>query len=191
VVLVGLLLALVLVLLGVGTAYRQYRLARHLRAERFLPSDERSYLRGQVIRRSAVAVVLVAIGGLIGGYYFSGMDARADQIAERKRGADPADDPGRPPDPNPADEADREFAKLLGLYWIGVLMLVFVVACLAVLDFWATRRYWMAQYKRIKEDHETKLRRDLALYRQQKDNERLGRRGKKPDNDTDEQPPVQ
>ena len=190
-VVAGLLLALALVLLGAGTAYRQFRTFCRLREERFLPSDDRRYLRGQGVRRTLVSLVLVAIGGMIGGYYLCGMDARADRIAERKRGADPADDPGRPADPNPADEADKEFAKLLGAYWIGILGLVFVVACLAVFDFWATRRYWMAQYKRIREDHEVKLRRDLAVYRQQKDNERLGRgRGKKADDDTGENPPV-
>jgi hypothetical protein len=186
---VGLLIAFTLIGLGVGTIDRQRRTARRLREERFLPSDDRAYLRGQVVRRSLVAVVLVAIGGMIGGYYLSGMDNRANQIADRKKGADPADDPGRPPDPNPADEKDKEFAKFLGIYFIAILVLVFVVACLAVLDFGTTRRYWMAQYKRIKEDHETKLRRDLAVYRQQKDNERLGRRGdKEPDNPDDTDP---
>ena len=189
---VGLLLALALIVLGVGTAHRQYRTARRLRAERFLPSDDRRYFRGQVVRRALVAVVLAAIGGLIAGYYLCGMDARADRIADRKRAVDPESDPGRPPDPNPADEDDRAFIKLLAAYWIGILVLVFAVACLAVFDFWATRRYWMAEYRRIKEDHETKLRRDLAVYRQQKDNQRLGHRGgKKPDDDTDENPPVE
>jgi hypothetical protein len=193
VVVAGLTLAVALMVLGLGTGHRQYRTARRLREERFLPSDDRAYLRGQVVRRSLVAVVLVLIGGMIAGYYLSGMDARADRIADRKKNVIPADDPGRPADPNPADDADREFAKFLGAYWIGILALVFVVACLAVLDFWATRRYWMAQYRQIREDHETKLRRDLAVYRQQKDNARLGGRGRprKADDDTDEAPPVE
>jgi hypothetical protein len=191
-VFVGLSLALVLIVLGVGTGHRQYRTAQRLREERFIPSDEHRYLRRQVVRRALVAIVLVIIGGMIGGSYLSGMDARANAIADRKKLVIPADDPGRPADPNPADEADRQFVRLFGVYWIGVLVLVFIVACLAVLDFWATRRYWMAQYRRIKEDHETKLRRDLAVYRQQKDNERLGRDGgRRPDDETDEAPPVE
>lgn len=191
---VGLVLALALVALGVGTAARQARTRRRLREERFLPSDERAYLRGQAVRRLAVAVVLVVIGGMIGWYYVSGMDARMDRITDRAEGRDPAANPGRPADPNPEDQAARNFARSVGLYWIGVLGLVFVIACLAVLDFWATRRYWMAQYKLIKADHEAKLRRDLAVYRQAKDNDRMGGRGRKPggggSDDTDETPPV-
>ncbi|MDB5313293.1 MAG: hypothetical protein JWO38_7495 [Gemmataceae bacterium] len=188
---VGLILALLLVALGAGTAHRQSLARRRLREERFLPSDERAYLRGQVIRRTLVAVVLAAIGGMIGWYYLSGMDDRMNEIADRRKGINPADEPGRPADPNPADQADKDFAKYVGVYWIGVLGLVFVVACLAVFDFWATRRYWMAQYKLIKADHETKLQRDLAVYRQAKDNDRLGRlRGKKPGDDAGEPPPA-
>ena len=57
----------------------------------------------------------------------------------------------------------------------------------AIFDFWATRRYWMAQYRIIKVDHEAKLRRDLAVYRQAKDNDRMtGLDKKKPD----EEPPT-
>ncbi len=39
----------------------------------------------------------------------------------------------------------------------------------------------MAQYRRIKADHETKLRRDLAVYRHAKDNDRMTGLGKNPD----------
>ena len=191
-VVVGLTLASLLVLLGAGTAHRQGRTRRRLREERFLPSDERAYLRGQVNRRTLIAVALAALGGMIGWYYLSGMDDRMNEIVDRGRVRNPADEPGRPADPNPADQADKDFAKYVGVYWIGVLGLVFVVACLAVFDFWATRRYWMAQYKLIKADHEAKLQRDLAVYRQAKENDRLGRlRGNKSaDDDTDEHPPV-
>lgn len=188
---VGLLLAVVLVALGAGTAYRQSRVRRRLHEERFLPSDDRAYLRGQVVRRHLIAIILVAIGGMIGWYYVSGMDDRMNAIIDRKV-VRPDDNPA-PAEPKPADQADKDFAKYVGMYWIGILVLVFVVACLAVFDFWATRRYWMAQYRLIKTDHETKLQRDLAVYRQAKENDRMNRlRGKKPDDggsdDTDESP---
>ena len=185
---VGLVLAFLLMALGVGTAYRQMTTRRRLREERFLPSDERSYLRGQVRRRIVVGVALLAIGGLIAGYYLSGMDARMDEIKDRRKNLLPADDGGRPDE---VDPADKQFAKFVISYWIGILCLVFVIACAAILDFWATRKYWMAQYRIIKEDHEAKLRRDLAVYRQAKDNDRMGGLGKKPDDETDETPPVE
>ena len=194
-VIVGLFLAVGLILLGAGTAYRQGRARRRLREERFLPSDDRAYLRRQVIRRHVLSVVFVAIGAMIGWYYLSGMDARMDEIADRKHKREADDNPGPPVDPAPVDQADRDFAKFVTVYWIGILGFVFVVSCLATVDFWATRRYWMAQYRLLKADHEAKLQRDLAVYRQTKDNDRMSRlRGRKPgpdtDDDTSENPPV-
>ncbi len=181
---VGLILAVGLILLGAGTAYRQGQARRRLRVERFLASDDRAYLRRQVIRRHLVSVVLVAIGAMIGWYYLSGMDAQMDEIADRKRNRAADEGPGPPEAGAPTDQADRDFTKLATIYWIGILGLVFVVSCLAIVDFWATRRYWMAQYRLLKADHETKLQRDLAVYRQAKENDRMTRlRGKKPDSD--------
>ena len=175
---VGLILATLLVVLGVGAALRQRVTARRLREDRFLPSDDRAYLRGQVRRRLAVSAVLVLVGGMLAGYYLSGMDARMDEIGNRERRAEAPNPPAEP------DPADREFAKFVWAYWSTILLLLFVIVCLAMFDFWATRRYWMAQYRRIKQDHDTKLQRDLAVYRQAKDNERLGRpRGRKPGTD--------
>jgi len=179
VVVAGLSLALVLVALGLGTLLRQRRTVRRLRGERFLPSDDRAYLRGQVRRRVLTSAAVILLGGMIGGYYLSGMDARMDAIPERRRN-------DAPPDP-----ADKEFTQFVAAYWIGVLALVFAAGCLAVFDFWATRRYWMAQYRLIKTDHEAKLQQDLAVYRQAKDNDRMHRlRGTGADEDTDEIPPL-
>ena len=177
---VGLILAAGLVLFGAATASRQRRTLRRLRGEKYLPSDDRAYLRGQVRRRLVTAGVVAAIGGMIGTYNLSGKDARKDAIADRPHNA--ADLP-------PPDAAEKEFTKFVAAYWIAVLGLVFAVGCLAVFDFWAARRYWMAQYKLIKADHEAKLQRDLAVYRQTKDNDRMSRiRGNKPD-DADDPPP--
>ena len=197
---VGLLLAVCLVVFGVGTAARQRRTIERLREEKYLPSDDRTYLRGQVRRRLATSVLLVILGGMIGGAFLSGMEDRATEIGNRRaRDARPVDDPGRPADPRQPTEEDRQFVRFWGGYWIAIAILVFVVVCLAIVDFWATRRYWMAQYRLMKEDHQAKLQRDLAVYRQAKDNERLGGRGRRPrgrdesdgsSDDTDEQRPL-
>jgi hypothetical protein len=187
VVAVGLALAAALVLFGLGTALRQRRTIARLRAEKYLPSDDRAYLRGQVRRRVATGAVLVMIGGLIAGHYLAGLDRRIDEVATgRERQAEPV--------PEDVDRADKDFTRFVAGYWTGVLGLVFVAGCLAVFDFWATRRYWMAQYKLLKADHEAKLQRDLAVYRQAKDNDRMNRlRGPRPPgaaDDTGEEPPV-
>jgi hypothetical protein len=165
---VGLLLAASLVLVGVFTALRQRRALRVLAAEAFLADEDRVYRRGQAKRRAASSVLLILIGGMIGGYYLSGMDARMDAIPVRDKGDAPPEG-----EPNPQAESDTQFTKLVGFYWIGVMGLVFVAVCFAVYDFWATRKYWMARYKELKADHEAKLQRDLAVFRQQKLNERI------------------
>jgi hypothetical protein len=180
---VGLILAAGLILAGALAAARQRRALRVLAGEPFLPDEDRVYRRGQARRRAVTSALLVVIGGLIGTYYLSGMDARMDAIPNRDRPADPDD---------PQTQADRQFARLVGFYWIGIMGLVFVAVCLAVLDFWATRRYWMARYKELKADHEVKLQRDLAVYRQQKLNARApGLKPPAPADDTaTDEPPV-
>lgn len=166
---VGLILAAGLILVGALTALRQQRALGAIADEPFLPDEDRRYRRGQARRRMATSGLLVVIGGMIAGYYLSGMDARMDAIPERNKiGAPPQEGA-----PDPRAEADKQFTKLVGFYWIGVLGLVFVAVCLAVFDFWATRKYWMARYKELKADHDAKLQRDLAVYRQQKLNERV------------------
>jgi hypothetical protein len=184
---VGLILATGLILVGALTALRQRRALRAMADEPFLADEDRRYRRGQAVRRMMTSGLLVVVGGLIGGYYLSGMDARMDAIpARNKVGAPPQEG-----EPDPQAEADKQFTKMVGFYWIGVMGLVFAAVCLAVLDFWFTRKYWMARYKELKADHEAKLQRDLAVFRQQKLNERVP--GLKPpaaDDTATDDPPV-
>jgi hypothetical protein len=177
----GIVLAVGLVLAGALTAVRQRRALRALAAESFVPDVDRAYRRGQARRRLVTSVLLVAVGALIGGYYASGMDARMDAIPDRAKAEG---------DATPPAEADRQFAKFVGFYWIGILGLVLVAVSVAILDMWDTRRYWMARYKELKADHNVKLQRDLAVFRQQKLNERVP--GLKPpaDDTATDDPPV-
>jgi hypothetical protein len=179
-VILGLFFCVLLVVLGLATGSRQFATLRRLRAEPYTPDIDKVYFRGQVRRRLTAAVLLVVIGGMIGVYYLSGMDARLDAIEPKAEG-------GPPP-----SEEEKDFARFVVGYWIVVLVMLGVVGCVAVMDFWATRVYWMGRYREMKTDHETKLQRDLAVYRQQKLNDRA--RGlKKSDDDTprpDGEPPA-
>lgn len=177
----GLTFAAVLLVFGLGTGARQFATYRRVREEPYMPEIDQRYYRGQAFRRLAASVLLVAIGGMIGYYYLSGMDARMDQIPDRPKN----DNPGGEPDPQA--EADKEFTRAVGVYWIVVVLLLGAVVLVAILDFWATRVYWLARYREIRADHETKLQRDLAVYRQQKLNERV--KGLKKPDDGNTPPP--
>lgn len=165
---VGLVFAALLVVLGIGAAARQLNTLRRARTVPHLPDVDRAYYRGQGRRRLFASGALVVIGLMIAFYYLSGMDARMDELGARG------------PDAPPPSDDDKDFARVVGIYWIAVIVLLGLVLLVAILDFWATRVYWMARYREIKTDHETKLQRDLAVYRQQKLNSRV--KGlKKPD----------
>jgi hypothetical protein len=178
-VLVGLILATILLLLGVGAGYRQVSALKRVRGEPFMADGDRQYFQRQGARRLVISGFLLIVGGMIFVYYLSGMDARMDAIPERNKLA------GQPPPDDPQAQSDKEFTRLVAMYWIVIIVILGVLVGLSVVDVWATRKYWMIRYKEIKADHETKLQRDLAVYRQQKLNERV--KGlKKPDEGTSE-----
>jgi hypothetical protein len=166
----GLFFSSLLILLGIGTGARQFGTLRKLREEPYTPDIDKLYFRGQVRRRLTAAVLLVAIGAMIGFYYLSGMDARMNEIGDK--GQD-----------NPATQEDKDFARGVVIYWIVVLVLLALVGCVAVMDFWATRLYWMARYREMKNDHETRLRRDLEVYKHQQLSDRA-RGSQQPSDDT-------
>ena len=135
----ALVLAVGLGALGILTASVQQRTLRDLKARRHVPSDEFAYLRGRYRRRMLTAIVLMVVGGLIAGAYLSGMERRADELGEPRAGVQPAADT---PKPEMSDD-EKRFVRFWGLYWIGVIVLVFLLFGLAITDAWASRRYWM------------------------------------------------
>lgn len=160
---IGLLFAASLLLLGLGAGYRQIVGLRRVRAEPFMAAEDRTYYRRQAVRRLGISFLLLILSGMIVTFYASGMDARMDAIPERNKEG---------PESDAQDKADKEFTRQMAVYWIVVIGFLGVFVWLAVLDVWATRKYWMRRYKELKAEHEIRLRRDLALYRQQKLNER-------------------
>ena len=166
----GLILSAGLVAFGLVTFVFQYRGLARLRATKIFPSDERTYYRRRYLRRIITGFLIATIGGMIAGAYLSGMEGRADALGEG--GGQVA-----PEDKKPMDEGDKRFVRFWGGYWIAVVVQVFLVMVLALVDVLATRRFALQQYQTIREDHETKLRRDLALYVQQKQVSRGGRFG--------------
>lgn len=179
----GLILATIPLLLGIGAGYRQVANLRRLRDEPYMADGDRQYVQRQARRRLVMSGFLLIVGGMIYVYYLSGMDARMDAIPERNKAA------GQPPPDDPQAQADKQFTLFVAVYVIVIILILGIWVGMAVIDVWATRNYWMARYKELKADHEIKLQRDLAVYRQQKLNERV--KGlKKPDDDTAEDHPT-
>jgi hypothetical protein len=151
----GLILAGGLILFGLFAAALQLRGYRRLKATAILPSDERSYFRKRYIRRFLTGSLLVVIGGMIAGAYLSGMEQKVDALKA---------DPNAPAEQRKLEGENKEIVQFWGGYWIVVIVLVFTVVGLAFADAIATRRYAMQRFRSLKEDHEVKLRRDLAVY---------------------------
>ncbi len=161
----ALLIAGLLVLLGLVSGWQQVRGLRALHARKLVPSDELAYLRGRYRRRLVVGFLLVLIGGLIAGSYLSGQEARIDAMGERK--ATDADGEKKEMSPD-----EKRLFRWYSIYWVGVSVVIVVVIGLAMADGIATRRYWMKIYREMREEHNSQLRRDLAVYRQQKEQNR-------------------
>jgi len=156
----------VLLLLAVFTIRRQIASLKRLKCDAFIPSDERSYLRNQAFRRLATGMLIFILAGMLAGAYLSGLENRAEELGRPK----PANEQGEKPAMN---EEQKDFMRLYFTYWISVIILVFVVISLAIVDLWSTRRYAWQQLRRIQSENRAMLERDLAMYRQQKANDRM------------------
>jgi hypothetical protein len=163
-------LAAGLMAFGLLTGYFQLRGMTALHARTHVPSDELAYLRGRHRRRLITGGLIAVIGGLIGGAFLFGLEGGIDALVATPEGADP--------------DAKRELTpeqkvqvKVWVGYWTGVVVLVFAVLAFAFADALATRRYAAQQYKIIRDDHEAKLRRDLAVHKAQHDARRAATRG--------------
>jgi hypothetical protein len=142
----------------------QVRTWRRLRTES-LASDDRKYFRGVCQRRTLNGVLLLILAGMLSGAYLSGGQQELNRIAGL-----PVQDP-----PGERTPEDDEFVKAWAIYWIVVLVVLFAVIVIAVADYTATSLYARQQLRRIRNEQRTLLERDLAVYRQQKLNDRARR----------------
>jgi ABC-type Fe3+ transport system permease subunit len=158
------LLAAILLLIAVVSIRWQLGNLRRMRAQPHMPSDDRSYLRKQTYRRLVMGALLIALAGMLAGWYLSGLDQQADQFGQKQGDAAKGD-----------RQEGRALARFYLIYWISILVLLFLVVSLAIVDLWATRRYAWEQLRRIQNENRAMLERDLAMYRQQKLNDRMRR----------------
>ena len=156
-------LSFVLAAIALVSLRYQVRNWRRLRNES-LASDDRRYLRGVARRRTVNAVLLLVLAGMLTGAYLSGQQELNRILHLRQQ-----DPPAEP------TEEDKEFVRAWAIYWIAVLGLLFLVIAIAIADYTATSLYGRQELRRIRQEQRTLLERDLAVYRQQKLNDRAKR----------------
>jgi len=164
---VAILLSAVLLLIAVLSIRSQFTQLRQLRTGPMMADEDRRYFRNRCRRRILNGLIMVALAAMLSGSYLSGIEARANQMA-----AD-ADAARQAQIVRELSPEELEFRKFYSLYWIGILGLLFLIMTVADVDFWATYRYARSQLKRIREDQQAMLRRDLEMYKQQKINDRM------------------
>jgi ABC-type Fe3+ transport system permease subunit len=158
-------LAAGLVAFGLLTTWLQLRGRAALRKRTHVPSDELAYLSGRYRRRLLTGVLLSVIGVLISTAFLSGLEPQIDELIDAAQKSKVENNgEGREMTPD-----QKQLVKVWGGYWTVVVVLVLVVFGLAFADALATRRYAVSQYRIIREDHEAKLRRDLAVHKAQHD----------------------
>jgi hypothetical protein len=160
--LIAILISIPMIGGGAFSAWQQTRGLRALYARKLVPSDEYAYLRGKYRRRFVVGILLVIIGVMLGGAFVSGMEAIADRMAAKQ----PTDGEGKRPE---MTSEQKYFLKWYGGYWSLVIVLVFGMLFLALADGLATRRYWLAVYRQLRDEHNTQMRRDIAVLKAQHD----------------------
>ena len=175
-------LAAGLVAFGLLTSWLQLRGRAALRTRTHVPSDELAYLSGRYRRRLLTGVLLSVIGVLIATAFLSGLEPQIDElidVAQKSKVENNGEGREMTPD-------QKQLVKVWGGYWTVVVVLVLVVFGLAFADALATRRYAVSQYRIIREDHEAKLRRDLAVHKAQHDARRNAIGGSGSGTDEDE-----
>ena len=158
----AIVLAVVLVGIAVVSLRSQLRTWQRLRTES-LASDDRRYLRGIAQRRTLNAVLLLSLAGMLGGAFVSGGQEELNRIIQLKQ-----DDPQAKHTPE-----DEEFVRWWAIYWMTVLFLLFFIVTIAIVDYAAISRYGRRELRRIQREQRDLLERDLAVYKQQKLNDRL------------------
>lgn len=155
-------LALLLLLLAVYFAWRQFKTWEWLRRESNLSEEDRRYHLRTVVRRGLGCVLLAALAMLLAGLF--GMEI-IDRLDELLAQGEQAKKEGRK---LTAEESDFVY---FSMRYVGTLALVlFGLLGVAFFDLLALRRFGSRHRKRIRDDRAAMLERQLPLlYREKRE----------------------
>jgi hypothetical protein len=150
--------SLVLILLGSAGyfAWRQKRTLRSLADPNMLTPEDRLYVHKQVRRRMLCSVLMVALAGMLIGWFFIGPELNQ-----------PA-----PPQPVEGKAKPDATVHLITLYVIVALLILFVIAILAITDLMATARFGLRHQRRLENERREMLETQAAILRQQRNGNR-------------------
>jgi hypothetical protein len=177
-------IALVVLLLGLGgfAGWRQLRLLREVGTA---DTEEARYLRGRARRRLVCSVLMVVLAGLLaGGLAFLEEPAQrlADEIAgeeaaearargelerARKLAGEVAGEEAGEVEGALKDPVKKAFARIYGYYYVGLLLVLLALVCVAGWDYVAVRRYGNEQFRRLQEERRAVINYQLARLRDQ------------------------
>ncbi len=160
---------LFLIVLGVGLllvagifGWRQVRMIGWLREQSHLSLEDRIYFRRQVVRRLLGCLLLAILAAQIGGLFYFDLFGRLDQIgAKGDQAKADAEAKGIKVKPEDLDDQDREFLNFGLTYLMFMALTILVMMLVAIMDVMAIRRYGMRHRRRIREDRQAMLERQL------------------------------
>jgi putative copper export protein len=152
------------VLLGLSFffAWRQFVLLRGLRGGPELPAAESRQERRQAYRRFVSCGLLALLALLLAGAQLF-LEERADNLID-EQSAQPQEEGA----PSAFTPAQRDFARLYGMYWIVCLVVLMAIVALAGIDLWETRRRGLRERRKLLDDQRVMLRRQIKRYWQER-----------------------
>lgn len=158
--------AVLLVAIGVWFAFRQNRVLRKLREEPHMSPEDQKYFRRMVWRRWLGSALLIVLAVMLGGLFGMGILDKLDEL----RDLGPQAQAGQ----RQLTPEERDFL-LFGVNYVLILLLVLLLTVgVAVVDLMAIRRYGMRHRRRLREDRQAMLDRQLPQLYQER---RLRQRG--------------
>jgi hypothetical protein len=159
----------VLVIISLVFLWRQVQTLRWLRTQTELPPEDRRYYLYRSIRRIAGCVLLLVLAVMLAGLHTLGILDRLDQlVAQGEAARAKAADVGEQPKIE-LNQEERDFVRFCYNYVGTMALVIFVLLGVALADTMATRRYGMRQRKKLREDRQAMLARQLPLLRQERE----------------------
>jgi hypothetical protein len=152
-----------LILVALIFAWRQGGTLSWLRTQEQMPREERQYYRWRAYRRLFGCLLLITLAVLLAGMYFLGILEGIDQLKAAAEVAHANNEK--------MTQEQWDYA-VFALGYVGWIMaVVFVLMIVVFIDFMAIRRYGMRQRKRIRDDRQAMLARQLPLLKREREGE--------------------